>query len=98
MEAEEDLFDNCEEEFEFSNYSNDVSNSESDPDSEYFDRVVGALQDIVISEAFEKMQRAFVKKHAGIFDMAEENKPEYMGIFKLYQNEVESYLNQVRRE
>lgn len=36
-----------------------------------------------------------MEKHAGIFDMAEENKPEYMMVFKQYQKEVESYLNKV---
>jgi hypothetical protein len=57
--------------------------------------VVGALQDIVISEAFEKMQRSFVQKYGHMFDNAEENKPEYMGVFKHYQTEMESYITKV---
>jgi hypothetical protein len=44
-----------------------VNYSESNADDAYFDRIVGALQDIVIADSFEKMQRAFILKHVNLF-------------------------------
>jgi hypothetical protein len=72
-----------------------MDDAESNADDAYFDRIVGALQDIVIADSFEKMQRAFVSKYVDVFDNAEENKPEYMTIFKKYHDEVEVYLAKV---
>eukprot|EP01016_Furgasonia_blochmanni_P053854 TRINITY_DN8785_c0_g1_i3.p1 TRINITY_DN8785_c0_g1~~TRINITY_DN8785_c0_g1_i3.p1 ORF type:complete len:204 (+),score=41.62 TRINITY_DN8785_c0_g1_i3:200-811(+) len=57
-----------------------------------FDTAVGKLQDIVIEQEFEKLQKAFVEKNCMTFDDAEENKMEYMMIFKEYQKTLESYL------
>lgn len=58
---------------------------ESNANDAYFDSIVGALQDIVIAESFEKMQRSFIEKHVELFENAEDNKPEYQTVFKQYQ-------------
>ena len=70
---------------------------ESNANDAYFDSIVGALQDIVIAESFEKMQRSFIEKHVELFENAEDNKPEYHTVFKQYQSEVEAYLAKVPR-
>jgi ADP-ribosylation factor 2-binding protein len=70
---------------------------ESNANDAYFDSIVGALQDIVIAESFEKMQRSFIEKHVELFENAEDNKPEYQTVFKQYQAEVEAYLAKVPR-
>ena len=46
----------------------------------------------MISAEFEKVQNIFFGKHCEIFEEGEENKIEYMNIFKLYQSEIEKYI------
>lgn len=97
MEPEE-THDQQEDEFEISNYSKGVSYEESsNADDVYFDSIVGALQDIVIADSFEKMQRAFILRHVELFENAEDNRPEHAAVFKQYQTEVEAYLAKVIR-
>ena len=64
-------------------------------DDDEFDELVGALQDIVIDPDFEEQQREFLEKNCMIFEDEEENKIEYMGIFKEYQAKLESYIEKV---
>ena len=54
-----------------------------------FDVTVGALQEILMDENFEKMQRAFTNKHCLQFEATEENKLVYTDIFKQYQEMLE---------
>ncbi|KRX10175.1 hypothetical protein PPERSA_08578 [Pseudocohnilembus persalinus] len=74
-----------EEEFEIANYDGNQEDQE-------FDNIIGCLQDIVISQEFELLQQQFFKKHYQVFEDTEENKMEYMTIFKQYQQEIESYI------
>ena len=53
---------------------------------------MGALQDILMEEEFEKMRKEFTTKHCMEFEATEENKLSYMQIFKDYQNTIEGYL------
>jgi len=57
-----------------------------------FDELVGALQDIVLDPEFEEQQREFLEKNCMIFEDEEENKIEYMGIFKEYQAKLENFI------
>jgi len=52
------------------------------------------LQDIVIDETFEKLQKEFFEKNCVVFEDVEENKMEYMTIFKSYQRIIETYIEQ----
>jgi hypothetical protein len=56
---------------------------------------VGTIQEIVIEESFEKLQTNFIKKNCVVFDEEEENKNEYMSLFKEYQNVIERHLENV---
>lgn len=78
------------EDFEISNYG--AGNTEDD----LFDSVVGTLQEIVIEEEFEELQREFLDQNCDIFENTEENKMEYWPIFKKYQKDIESFLEAVK--
>jgi ADP-ribosylation factor 2-binding protein len=70
----------------------DTGSSQSS-DDHYFDIVVGKLMDILIEEDFEEKQAAFVEKHCHCFEDTEENKLEYMDIYKQYTDLVETHLD-----
>ena len=70
--------DNDEEEFVFE------SSNQNEGDDK-FDLYVGALQDILMEEEFEKMRKQFSTKYCMEFEATEENKLSYMQIFKEYQ-------------
>lgn len=80
-----EALDGDEEEFVF------ASSNQNDNDDK-FDLYVGALQDILMDEEFEKMRKQFSTKHCMEFEATEENKLSYMQIFKEYQDTIESYL------
>ncbi|XP_037028147.1 ADP-ribosylation factor-like protein 2-binding protein [Bradysia coprophila] len=60
--------------------------------TEYFNRVIGFVEDIVVSEDFQNMQRNFLEKHYQEFDDNEENKIIYTDIFKEYTALMEIYI------
>jgi The ARF-like 2 binding protein BART len=49
-----------------------------------FDRIVGALQEVLLDEAFSSKQQAFLNEHCSEFEDTEENKLSYTGIFTHY--------------
>merc|ERR1719453_2167724 len=63
-----------------------------------FDAAVGALGEIVFAEDFQKMIATFCKEHSSIFEDTEENKLEYMPIFKKYSAMIESHLEKRLKE
>ncbi|XP_005182347.2 ADP-ribosylation factor-like protein 2-binding protein [Musca domestica] len=62
--------------------------------SEFFDEVIGHIEDIVLSEEFQQMQEEFLEQHWNCFETGEENKLEYMDIFEEYSNKFESHIMQ----
>ena len=40
-----------------------VDNGNQNPDDDYFDQVVGCIQEILLDEEFERMQKAFSTEH-----------------------------------
>merc|ERR1712048_355668 len=77
--------DGNEEEFVFE------SKNENEGDDK-FDLYVGALQDICMTEEFEKLRKDFAHKYCMEFEATEENKLSYTSIFKEYQDTIEGYL------
>jgi len=61
-----------------------------------FDGVVGELQDIVISEEYEALSKQFFKDNCQVFEDDEENKMEYMLIFKNYEKTIDGYIQGVK--
>lgn len=72
----------------------DFEESVVNKDSEYFkfDKFAEALQEIVIEDAFEKMQNDFCEKYYKVFEDKEENKLEYTKIFNEYTKKTEEFL------
>mmetsp|Transcript_20629 Transcript_20629/g.28565 ORF Transcript_20629/g.28565 Transcript_20629/m.28565 type:complete len:215 (-) Transcript_20629:250-894(-) len=54
-----------------------------------FDQIIGALEDLLISPAFEALQHSFAEEHCEVFEEGE-NKLTYTEIFEQYTNMLES--------
>ncbi|XP_061863525.1 ADP-ribosylation factor-like protein 2-binding protein [Colius striatus] len=59
-----------------------------------FDAVVGYLEDIIMDDDFQLLQRTFMEKHYQEFDDSEENKLIYTSIFNEYISLVEKYIEE----
>ncbi|KAI8904052.1 ADP-ribosylation factor-like 2-binding protein, partial [Gorgonomyces haynaldii] len=57
-----------------------------------FDEIVGCLEDILMEDEFQDMQHQFMTNNMNAFEQDEENKLEYMTIFKDYTYMIEAYL------
>ena len=68
------------------------SSVNKDSDNYKFDKFAEALQDIVIEDEFEKMQKDFCEKYYKIFEEKDENKLEYIKIFNEYTKTTEEFL------
>lgn len=64
----------------------------SSPSDAEFDAVVGYLEDIIMDDDFQLIQRSFMEKHYQEFDDSEENKLIYTSIFNEYISLVEKYI------
>ncbi|CDQ73559.1 ADP-ribosylation factor-like protein 2-binding protein isoform X4 [Oncorhynchus mykiss] len=69
-----------------------VSNS-SDADAA-FDAVIGSIEDIIMEDDFQHLQKSFMEKHYLEFDDSEENKLTYTPIFNEYIEMLEKRLEQ----
>ena len=70
----------------------DTGNEQTDEEN-HFDRVVGALEDILMEEEFASVQTQFCRQHCHVFrGDRSENRLEYMDLFQAYQDLVESFL------
>ncbi|XP_072135558.1 ADP-ribosylation factor-like protein 2-binding protein isoform X3 [Mobula birostris] len=65
--------------------------SSSDVDAE-FDAVVGHIEDIIMGEEFQVLQRHFMDKYYLEFENTEENKLSYTSIFQEYVDLLEKYI------
>lgn len=63
-----------------------------------FDTIVGAFQEVLVSEEFEAMVDHFTREHCHKFVETEENTHEMWLIHKKFKDEVESYLEKVMSE
>jgi ADP-ribosylation factor 2-binding protein len=83
--GQQDLFGD-DEDFEI---MDDGNHNEGD---DKFDEIVGALQDILLDPAFEKMQKDFFNSNCLQFEATEENKLVYTSIFKSYTDLIEAFI------
>lgn len=75
------------------NVESDGSTKESTPtDSEYFDEVIGHIENLVMDESFQNILNHFMESYYKHFDNGEENKIEYMEIFQLYTDAIERHI------
>ncbi|KAB5574884.1 hypothetical protein PHYPO_G00214260 [Pangasianodon hypophthalmus] len=59
-----------------------------------FDTVIGSIEDIIMEDDFQNLQRSFMEKYFLEFDDTEENKLIYTSIFNEYIELLEKYLEQ----
>ncbi|XP_041650724.1 ADP-ribosylation factor-like protein 2-binding protein [Cheilinus undulatus] len=59
-----------------------------------FDAVIGCIEDIIMEDQFQQLQRSFMEKHYQEFEDSEENKLSYTPIFNEYVDLLEKYLEQ----
>lgn len=69
-----------------------ATNSTASPADRMFDAVVGQLQEIVITPEFQDTRDRFLEQYSPTFEDTEENKLEYMPIFKSWTQLIETYL------
>ncbi|KAM6300661.1 ADP-ribosylation factor-like protein 2-binding protein [Aegotheles albertisi] len=66
----------------------------SSPSDADFDAVVGCLEDIIMDDDLQLIQKTFMEKHYQEFDDSEENKLIYTSIFNEYISSVEKYIEE----
>lgn len=71
-----------------------VNSGAGNEDDDYFDQVVGCLQDIILNPQFDQMQKSFSVENCMQFEATEENKLVYTSIFQKYTATIESYINE----
>mmetsp|Transcript_14932 Transcript_14932/g.24424 ORF Transcript_14932/g.24424 Transcript_14932/m.24424 type:complete len:167 (-) Transcript_14932:120-620(-) len=59
-----------------------------------FDEIVGVLEEVAISDEFQKLLQGFCQEHCHHFEDTEENKLIYTEIFKNYADTIEGFLDQ----
>lgn len=74
MEGEDDDL----QDFEMANHGT------GNEDDDYFDQVVGCLQEIILDPDFDRMVKTFSNQHCMQFEATEENKLVYTTIFNQY--------------
>uniref|UniRef100_A0A0V0GCJ8 ADP-ribosylation factor-like protein 2-binding protein n=1 Tax=Triatoma dimidiata TaxID=72491 RepID=A0A0V0GCJ8_TRIDM len=63
-----------------------------------FDKIIGIIEDILVDESFQNMQRQFLDQYWDQFDDGEENRLIYMDIFQLYVRIVEQKIEKKLKE
>ena len=58
-----------------------VENHGGNEDDDYFDQVVGSLQEIILDPEFDRLQKDFSTQNCMQFEATEENKLVYTTIF-----------------
>ena len=62
-------------------------------DDDYFDQVVGCLQEIILDPEFDTMVKTFSNQNCMQFEATEENKLVYTTIFNQYTTTIEAHIN-----
>lgn len=69
------------------------SSTDSSPTmSDYFDQVIGCIENLVLDDGFQSIVNHFLETHYWKFDNEEENKIEYMEIYQMYTEAIERFI------
>lgn len=63
-----------------------------------FDNIIGYIEDILVDEEFQSLQKRFMEKHWVEFEEEEENKLIYTDIFNEYNNIIERHIEEKLRQ
>ncbi|KAJ9584917.1 hypothetical protein L9F63_020723 [Diploptera punctata] len=69
-----------------------IVTTESSAEDAFFDSVIGHIEDILMEEGFQDLQKSFMEKYWHEFDDDDENKLCYMDIFNEYINIIERHI------
>ncbi|CAM9247440.1 unnamed protein product [Chrysoparadoxa australica] len=58
----------------------------------FFDETIGALQELLLEDAFVRKQQAFLDRWCAHFENTEQNKLEHMDIFENYTDMIEAHI------
>ncbi|XP_069674963.1 ADP-ribosylation factor-like protein 2-binding protein [Periplaneta americana] len=70
----------------------EIITSQSSADDSFFDLIIGHIEDILMEDNFQELQKSFMEKYWHEFDDDEENKLCYMDIFKEYTDVIERHI------
>lgn len=80
----------------FGDFAEDLNFSHScvDASDQYFSKVIGAIEDILMDEDFINTHRGFLETHYRNIEDTEENKFVYTDIFREYSDTIEKYIQE----
>ncbi|KAG7170476.1 ADP-ribosylation factor-like protein 2-binding protein [Homarus americanus] len=70
----------------------EVLASDSTQDTLQLDCLIGHIENIILSDEFAALRENFLEQHCQVFDDEDENKLEYMDIFKQYTSLIEGHI------
>mmetsp|Transcript_16858 Transcript_16858/g.31578 ORF Transcript_16858/g.31578 Transcript_16858/m.31578 type:complete len:222 (+) Transcript_16858:110-775(+) len=70
----------------------DGGDSNVSEEDQYFDEIVGALENILMLEEFNDLQNDFCEQHCEVFEDTEESKLVYTDLFSQYTELIEGYI------
>ncbi|XP_018576501.1 ADP-ribosylation factor-like protein 2-binding protein [Anoplophora glabripennis] len=71
-----------------------ISHACTDEADNYFARIIGRIEEIIVDENFMNLQSKFLEEYWREFDNEEENKLVYTDIFKKYISTIEKHLEE----
>merc|ERR1712100_12621 len=69
-----------------------VSQGGESGEDDFFDAIVGKLEEIVMGDNFQNETEAFMQTHCVVFERGEEMKLEYTTLFQQYTSIIENHL------
>ncbi|XP_043265362.1 ADP-ribosylation factor-like protein 2-binding protein isoform X1 [Colletes gigas] len=70
----------------------DTEQSSKSAEDSHFDDIIGHIEDILLEDEFNIIQKKFLEDYWNIFEPVEENKLIYTDIFNKYNKAVEDYI------
>ncbi|CAL4082236.1 unnamed protein product [Meganyctiphanes norvegica] len=76
------------------NDEEEVLFQDESPDTLNIDSTIGHLENIIMSPEFASVRDTFMREYANVFEDTDENKLEYMDIYKQYTGVIECYIEE----
>lgn len=74
------------------NADENMGQSSKSTEDNLFDEIIGHIEDILLEDDFNAIQKKFLNEYWNIFEPVEENKLIYTDIFNEYKKVVENYI------
>ncbi|XP_076243648.1 ADP-ribosylation factor-like protein 2-binding protein [Calliopsis andreniformis] len=83
-----EVMDNC----ILMNMDENTEQSSKNAEDNFFDEIIGHIEDILLEDEFQALQKKFLDEYWDVFEPIEENKLIYTNIFNEYTIAVENYI------